>query len=95
MEVVFTFGATAAALKGEAALEAGGLAVKVMPRPPAFGAGCGICLRLPETEAAEGLKLLAAADLEPEAIYDRLETDGRASYRPRRPARNRPDARPG
>gem|GEM_PF-2055782 len=69
-EAIFTFSRTAAAVKGEAALEAGGLAVKVMPRPPALGEGCGLCLRLPAAEAAEGLRLLAAAGLEPQGVYD-------------------------
>ena len=83
MEVVFTFSETAAAIKGEAALEEGGLAVKVMPRPPALGAGCGLCLRLPAAEAAAGLRLLTAAGLEAQGLYDRLEADGAVSYRPR------------
>ena len=83
MEVVFTFSETAAAIKGEAALEEGGLAVKVMPRPPVLGAGCGISLRLPEAEADEGLRLLAAAGLEAQGLYDRLEREGAAVYRPR------------
>jgi hypothetical protein len=83
MEVVLTFSGPAEAVKGEAALEAGGLAVKVMPRPPVLGAGCGLCLRLPEAEAAAGLRILAAAGLGPEGLYDRLEKDGTVSYRPR------------
>jgi len=83
MEVIFTFRTPGEAVKGEAALDAAGLAVKVMPRPPALGSGCGLCLRLPTAEAVLGLGTLAAAGLEPEGIHDRLETEGTISYRPR------------
>ena len=41
-----------------------------MPRPPALGKGCGLSLRLPAEEAAAGLKLLAAAGLKPQGVYD-------------------------
>lgn len=83
MEVVFTFASTLAAINGEAALLAAGLAVKVMPRPAALGEGCGLCLRLPEAQAEIARRLLSAADLEPEGLFDRLEDGGGAGYRPR------------
>ena len=83
MEVLFTFTSTLAAVNGEAALRAGGLAVKVMGRPTVLGAGCGLCLRLPAAEAAAARELLAAAGLAPEGLYDRLEEDGTIVYRPR------------
>jgi hypothetical protein len=83
MEVIFTFRTPGEAVKGEAALDAAGLAVKVMPRPPVLGAGCGLCLRLPEAEVAPGLRLLAALGLTPEGLYDRLETEGASCYRSR------------
>ena len=92
MEVIFSFRAPGEAVKGEAALDAGGLAVKVMPRPPSLGAGCGLCLRLPTAEAAVGLRILAAAGLEPEGLYDRLEIEGVVSYRSL--SKNAPDGPP-
>ena len=68
-EVVFTFSGTHGAVAGEAALQEGGFSVRVMALPDQIGAGCGICLRVDESDAPEAQKSLEAAGISPEGVF--------------------------
>ena len=68
-EVVFTFSGTHGAVAGEAALQESGFAPRVMALPDQIGAGCGICLRVDESDASAAQKSLEAAGLSPEGVF--------------------------
>lgn len=82
MEAVFTFHNTHHAIRGEQALLAGEIQVKVMPLPSQLGAGCGLCLRVPETELPRAREILAEADIEPQGLYWKRLENGRTVYTP-------------
>ena len=70
-EILFTFPSTRAAIAGERALLAAGLAAKVMPMPETLSAQCGIVLRLPPDELEAGKHALEAANIPIQHIYFR------------------------
>ena len=62
--VVFGFQSTHDALSAEAALDAAGLPLTVMPTPKALGALCGIALRIAEPDRADAETVLHDAGIE-------------------------------
>lgn len=82
MEAVFTFRSTHESLAGERALIDGGLKVRVMGLPSSLGAGCGLCLRIDQSDLETAARLLAVAGLGPEGIYVKLVENGATTYRP-------------
>jgi len=68
-EILFTFPTTRAAIAGERALLAAGLAAKVMPMPETLSAECGIVLRLPPDELETGKHTLQTANISIQQIY--------------------------
>ena len=80
MEIVFTFANTNYAIKAERALLDGGLTVQVMPLPPVVKAGCGLCLRLAPQDAKAACRLLQAAQVPYENLYERRVVDGKSEY---------------
>lgn len=80
MEIVFTFHNTYGAINGERLLLENGLAVRVMPLPACLGAGCGLCLRLPQADLDRALAILAGAAIEPQEVYLKKRLDGRTKY---------------
>ncbi|UQZ88405.1 hypothetical protein C4J81_03945 [Deltaproteobacteria bacterium Smac51] len=84
MEVVFTFHTTHAAISGERVLLENGVKVKVMPLPSSLGAGCGLCLRVDDSELEKSRQLMAAENIEPEDIYDKTTEQNQTLYRRRR-----------
>lgn len=80
MEIVMTFRTSHNAISGERVLEEGGLAVKVMPKPMALGAGCGICLRVDGNDLAQARELLATAGIAPQGCYEKRMTAEQIEY---------------
>ncbi len=68
-EVVFVFASTHAAMAGESTLENSPIPVRVMAKPDQMGAGCGICLRVPETAHQEAQRLLEENGAPPESVF--------------------------
>ncbi len=81
-EVILTFQSTNHAIKAERVLLDGGFSVMVMPLPSRIRAGCGLCLRLPPAQLAEGQALLCRARVPVDGIYVRREPDGKSEYAP-------------
>lgn len=80
-ETVFTFLTTHNAICGEKALLDAGLAARVMPRPSALGQGCGICLRVDESERKKAEAALASAGVAVEGVYMKTRDGQRVEYR--------------
>lgn len=81
-EAVFTFATTHNAFAAEAALLAGGLAVRTMALPAQIGAGCGICLRVDAAALPAARRLLAAEGVQPEGVYRRRITHDKTEFVP-------------
>lgn len=81
-EAIFTFNSTHHAIKGEQALLDGGLKVRVMALPDSLGAGCGLCLRVAESDAGAARSFLARAGIGPEGVYLKSMNGGTAVYAP-------------
>jgi hypothetical protein len=82
-EIIITFAATGAALKGEEVLQKHGLPVRVMARPNDLGAQCGFCLRVDPENWPQAVFLLEKEDIKIEGLYNQLPTEnGRWAYWP-------------
>jgi hypothetical protein len=82
MEKILTFDGTGAALRGEEALKAEKIPVRVMARPNALGAQCGFCLRVDPEDLARATKTLRAERIAIRGVYDQVpDPDGRWNYR--------------
>lgn len=81
MEIILTFQTTRAAINGERRLLAAGLKIKTMALPSALGDGCGLCLRLEESDFNAALETLKSVGLEPKGVFSRLVENGRSVYR--------------
>jgi len=82
MEAIFTFHSTHEAMTGERTLIDGGVKVRVMALPSSLGAGCGLCLRVDQSELKTANRLLGAVGLQPEGTYFKQIEDGVTTYRP-------------
>lgn len=76
VEHVLAFDSTNEAIRAEAALMEHGLLPQVMPLPSSIRAGCGICLRLPQTEAGRAATLLTDANICGYRLYEHHISDG-------------------
>ncbi|MCL2840976.1 MAG: DUF3343 domain-containing protein [Defluviitaleaceae bacterium] len=79
-ESVITFKNTNFAIKAEKCLLENNHKVCVMPLPNQISAGCGICLRVGETEVTPALNTLAGKQIEVMGCYSRIEKNGSFSY---------------
>ncbi len=68
-EAVFVFATTHAAITGEALLEQSPIPVRVMAKPDQMGAGCGLCLRVPQPAQQEAQHLLEEGGAPPESVF--------------------------
>ncbi len=75
---LLSFSSTHDAISAEQALVLGGFAPRVMPLPSAIAAGCGLCLRLPETALQGAKACLSGAGITPQGLY-KIEGGGYSS----------------
>ena len=80
MEYIITFKNTNFAIKAEQCLLERKLQVGVLPLPSQISAGCGICVRLAQTEIKPALKALADKSINEIKVYSRVTENERYSY---------------
>lgn len=76
------FAGTSDAIKAEQALVNAGLHVRVMNLPSSIRAGCGICLRLGPDDYTTASRLLNAAGVAPQGVYERHPSPTGSTYLP-------------
>lgn len=79
MEIVLAFAKTNDTIHAEHILLSAGLSVRIMPLPPVIRAGCGLCIRLPESQQREAAELLETAEIAVDGTYIRKEAAGGGS----------------
>ena len=80
MEYVITFKSTNLAIRAEQCLLKTGTAVTVMPLPSQIHAGCGICLRVSQTDMRAAMSDLQNDGIAEFELYARARGGGKYSY---------------
>ena len=80
VEIVLTFSNTNYSIKGEQALLAADIPVKVMPLPAEIRAGCGLCLRIDEIDFPKVKLTLKEANVPVEGEYLRKTVENKTVY---------------
>lgn len=78
-ELILTFRAASEAIAAEKSLIELGVGARVMPLPSTIAEGCGICIRIDDTEFAQAHAALTQNGITPKAIW-RRESQGFSPY---------------
>jgi len=80
MEYIITFKNTNFAIKAEQCLLEQKMKVSVLPLPSQISAGCGICLKVTQTEIIQALKALTDNGINERGLFSRLQENGKYVY---------------